>query len=117
MTLADDDPAIERDLKQGGLTSTEVDTNLYHDIQATLSRLIGKADQLLDNCTTNLAESWMNIRTKFDGGKVINRCQSGSWGHRSNKGWITTKYGREWGPKVWKWVAEASLNKVFKDSR
>ncbi len=34
------------------------------------------------NTPTNLAESWMRIRTKFDGGKVINRCQSGAWEHR-----------------------------------
>ncbi len=27
--------------------------------------------------TTNLAECWMHIRSKFDGGKVINRPQSG----------------------------------------
>ena len=24
--------------------------------------------------------------------------------------------GREWGPKVWKWMAEASSKKVFKDT-
>ncbi len=43
-----------------------------------LSRLVAKAEQLIDNVTTNLAESWMHVRTKFDGGKVINRSQSGS---------------------------------------
>ena len=47
-TLADD-PAIQRGLQQGGLTPTEVDPNLYHDFQATLNRLVGKVDQLLDN--------------------------------------------------------------------
>ena len=26
------------------------------------------------NFTTNLAESWMHIRSKFDGGKQINQC-------------------------------------------
>ena len=67
-----DNPTTESEARQGGLTSTEVDPKMLHDIQATLSRLIGKAEQLLGNHTTNLAECWMHIRTKFDGGKVIN---------------------------------------------
>ena len=48
---------------------TQIDLHLYHDVQAALSSLFGKAEQLLGNCTTNLAECWMHIRTKFDGGK------------------------------------------------
>ena len=43
-----------------------------HDIQVIPSRLVAKAPQLLGNFTTNLAESWMHIHMKFDGGKVIN---------------------------------------------
>ena len=31
------------------------------------------------NFTTNLAEGYMHIRSKFDGGKQINRSQSGFW--------------------------------------
>ena len=34
---------------------------------------------ILGNFTTNLAESYMSVRAKFDGGKQINRSQSGSW--------------------------------------
>jgi len=65
------------------------------DIQRSLSRLVGKAPELIGkvnttiqlllnhyitgNFTTNLAESWMHIRSKFDGGKQISRIQSGSW--------------------------------------
>ncbi len=55
---------------------------MYHDIQVILSRLVTKAEQLVDNVTTNLAESWMHLRSKFDGGKVVNRSQSGLWEHR-----------------------------------
>lgn len=80
-TLAEN-PAIERAARQGGLTPVKVDEKMLHDIQTTLSRLVGKASQLLGNNTTNLAECWMHIRTKFDGGKVINRSQSGSFEHR-----------------------------------
>ncbi len=61
-----------------------------------------KANQLIDNVTTNLAESWMHIRAKFDGGKVINRCQSGSWEHRCMGAGLQQNIGREWGPGVWK---------------
>ena len=68
-TLADDNPDIEQDVRQGGLTPTEVNPKLYHDVQTALSRLVGKTTQLIGNCTTNLAECWMHIGTKFDGGQ------------------------------------------------
>jgi len=46
---------------------------------------------MIYNTTTNIAESWMHIRSKYDGGKTINRSQSGSWEHRCcmayNKTW------------------------------
>ena len=93
---------------------TQIDPHLYHDVQAALSSLDGKAEQLLGNCTTNLAECWMHIRTKYDGGKVINRSQSGSWEHRSMGAALQQNMGREWGLTVWKQMAEASPNKVFK---
>ncbi len=66
---------------RGGQVGTDVNPALYHDIQVILSRLVAKANQLIDDVTTNLAESWMHIRAKFDRGKVVNRCQSGSWEH------------------------------------
>ena len=48
------------------LLHIRINPALYHDIQVILSRLVAKASQLIDNVTTNLAESWMHIRTKFD---------------------------------------------------
>lgn len=81
-TVADDDPATEQEILQGGHVATGINPKLQHDIQVILSRLVAKAEQLIDNVTTNLAESWMHVRCKFDGGKVINRSQSGSWEHR-----------------------------------
>ena len=50
-TLADD-PVEAR---QSGLTPTKVNEKMLHDIQTVLSRLAGKAKQLLGNHTTNLA--------------------------------------------------------------
>ncbi len=107
-TLAED-PAIEEDVEWGGRTPTNIDPKLYHDIQVQLSRLIGKAEQLIGNVTTHLSESWMHIRTKFDEGKVINRCQSGALEHRQN-------IGREWGPHTRKNMTASSPNKVYSNT-
>ena len=51
---------------------------LIQDVQIILNRIADKSERLIGNFTTNLAESWMAIRSKFDGGKVINRCGRGS---------------------------------------
>ncbi len=66
-TLADD-PATE-DVQRGGLTPTNIDPRLYHDIQVQLNRLIGKAEKLIGNVTTYLAES---ISEPSLTGEVIN---------------------------------------------
>ena len=65
-------PLVEKEARQGGPTLTEVDPKMLHDITTKLSRLVAKSKQLIGNHTTNLAECWMHIRAKFDGGKVIN---------------------------------------------
>ena len=48
----------------------EIDKKLMHDVQMLVSRLVEKAPQLIDNFTTNLAEAWIHVGSKFDGGKV-----------------------------------------------
>ena len=65
------------------------------------------------NFTTNLAESWMHIRAKFDGGKVINRSQSGSWEVRCSGAGLRANEGPEWGPKTWERVTGEAANPVF----
>ena len=82
------------------LKPTEIDKKLMHDVQMLVSRLVEKAPQLIDNFTTNLAEAWMHIRSKFDGGKVINRSQSGSWQHRCAGAGLQHNLGKTWGPQV-----------------
>ena len=59
-----------------------IDPNLKREIHDYLSFMADKAEKLIGNFTTNLVESWMGQRSKFDGGKSINRCQSGSWNAR-----------------------------------
>ena len=42
-----DSPITEKEIRQGELTSTEVNPKLFRDIQAIVSRLVGKTNQLL----------------------------------------------------------------------
>lgn len=39
-TMADNDPAIEQEVRQGGEERVEVDPKLFHDLQVALSRLV-----------------------------------------------------------------------------
>ena len=112
----EDNLATERDSQRGGQTRTECNPKMMHDIQVLLSRLVAKAPQLLGNVTTNLAECWMHIRAKFDGGKVINRSQSGSWEHRCMGAGLQQNTGKEWGPVVWSKMTNSSPNQVFIDT-
>ena len=110
------DPEEERAVLRGGEIATNIDPRMYHDIQLVLGRLVAKAEQLIDNVTTNLAESWMHVRTKFDGGKVINRSQSGSWEHRAMGAGLQHNEGKEWGPKAWPEMTNSSPTKTFRDA-
>ena len=89
---------------------------MMHDIQTALSRLVSKASQLIENVTTNVAESWMHIRSKYDGGKVINRSQSGSWEHRCMGAGLQQNKGKEWGPELWRQMTNSSPNEVFSNT-
>lgn len=53
------------------------------------------------NFTTNLVESWMHIRCKFDGGKQVNRIQGGSWQARCAGAGLRCNMGPSWGPAAW----------------
>ena len=111
-----DDSSNESEILRGGKVAIDIDPRLYHDIQLILSRVVSKAEQLADNVTTNLAEAWMHIRAKFDGGKVINRSQSGSWEHRCMGAGLQQNVGKEWGPALWKEMTNSSPSKVFTDA-
>lgn len=111
-----DDLATESDARQGGTICTEIDPIMMHDIQAIVGRLVAKAGQLIGNFTTNLAEGWMQIRSKFDGGKVINRSQSGSWEHRCHGAALQQNLGRSWGPPTWAKMTSSPANQVFIDT-
>ena len=97
-----DDLETESETRHGGEVPTKVNPKLLHDIQTVLSRLVTKAHQLIENVTTNIAESWMHVRSKYDGRKVINRSQSGSWENRCMGAGMQHNMGKQWGPQAWK---------------
>lgn len=109
-----EDGTADEEIRRGGLTPTNVGKKMYRNIQVAQSSLVGKAKQLLDNETTNLAESWMSIRAKFDGGKFYNRSQSGSWQHHCMGAGLRLNI-ENWGPQAWQHMTHSSPNRVFSD--
>ena len=93
-------------------------SKLLNDIAVILNRVAAKSDRLIGNYTTNLAECWMNIRTKFDGGKMYNHCQRGSWHTRCFAGALRFNEGANWSPQVWEkstnTVAGEQFQKLYK---
>ena len=111
-----DDPATEKEARRGGHTPTDITPKMLHDVQVALSRLVAKVYQLIDNQTTNLAECWMHICSKYDGGKVINRSQSGSWEHRCMGAGLQQNMGKDWGPRAWSKMTLSNPNCIFTDT-
>ena len=68
---------------------------------------------LIEKSTTNLAECWMSIRSKFDDGKQINLCQRGSWNARCNGASLRFQHGPMWSPKVWANILNTEACDVF----
>ena len=86
---------------------------LITDVQIILNRVAEKSDRLIGNFTTNLAESWMAIRSKFDGGKVINRCSRGSWYTRCYGGALRKNLGTTWSPVTFQTVTNVQAGVYF----
>lgn len=55
----------------------------------------------------------MHIRTKFDGGKQINRVQAGSWVGRCAG--LRQNLDGNWGPKAWEKITHTEANMVFQE--
>ena len=56
----------------------------------------------------------MHIRSKFDGGKQINRSQRGSWQSRCAGAGLRINDGPNWGPACWENITGLSPSKTFK---
>ena len=57
----------------------------------------------------------MHIRSKFDGGKQINRSQRGSWQSRCAGAGLRINEGPNWGPPCWQSITGLSPSKSFKE--
>ncbi|KAH8022336.1 hypothetical protein HPB51_023389 [Rhipicephalus microplus] len=55
-----------------------------------------KADRLVTDDTSNLAEAVMTLVAKLSGGKQINRCQKGSYEHRCYGAGLSFQLGPQW---------------------
>ena len=92
--------------------------NLLFEVERAGDRLVNKAHQLISNKTTNLTECFMSVRAKMDGGKQINRIQSGSFEHRCMAAGLSITLGPTWCVDSWRqlfgtpsMVAETYANK------
>lgn len=73
-----------------------------------------KADRLITDDTSNLAEAIMSLVAKFAGGKQINRCQRGSYEHRCQGAGLHFQLGPEWHAKASEGVTCASGAPILK---
>lgn len=69
---------------------------LFFSVLRASDRIVSLAEQLVDNQTSNLAECYMGLRSSFDGGKVYNREQSGSFEGRCYAAGLRFQEGSQW---------------------
>ena len=69
---------------------------------------------IIGNFTTNLAESYMNVHSKFNGGKQINRSQIGSWQGRCAGAGLRLNLEPSWGPVTWEKATKTTPSATFK---
>ena len=85
----------------GSINRKTIPDDLFFRVQRAGDRLVSMASQLAANKTTNLAECYMNMRCKFDGGKFYNRIQRGGFQHRCYGADLQFQMGSDWSSQVW----------------
>ncbi|XP_063414164.1 uncharacterized protein LOC134696586 isoform X2 [Mytilus trossulus] len=98
---------------ESSIEYSNVEQYIIQDVTSILNRIAEKAHRLISNTTTNLAENWMRIRTKFDGGKIYNLCNRGSWHGRCFGGGLRMNFGPKWSPIVWEQATATKAGKFF----
>ncbi|CAC5366256.1 unnamed protein product [Mytilus coruscus] len=83
------------------LIPSYIDSEMRREIAILLNNIAKKSSNLIGNFTSNLAESWMHMRTKFDGGQMYNHCNRGSWHTRCYGAALRNNLGPLWSLKVW----------------
>lgn len=96
----------EEEAREGDNTTnlSELPNDLYFRIQRAGDKLVSDAASLISNSTSNLAECFMGIRCKLDGGKVFNRIQRGSFQYRCYGAGLRFQLGPQWTSQAWKHV-------------
>ncbi|CAG2245735.1 unnamed protein product [Mytilus edulis] len=93
--------ALEESRLSSHLSITDLMSCMRQDLSLILSRVAKKSASLLGNFTSNLAEMWMHVRTKYDGGKIYNHCNRGSWHNRCYAASLRFNKGIQWSPQTW----------------
>ena len=86
---------------------------MFKDIQQIIATYAGKASHLISNSSTNLAECWMKIWQKFDGGKQVFRGKRGIFNHRSTGSLLRFMFGPQWSPQVWELCTNKQAYTIF----
>ena len=73
-----------------------------------------KAEQLRNDATTNLAESYMSVVAKFIGEKQISRSKRGSYHARVHGASLAYNSGPKWHQLAWKNIFGLSPSSVTK---
>jgi hypothetical protein len=103
-------------LRKGGCFPTKIDSithSLLKDVYIFLNRLAEKSNRLICNFISNLAEAWMNVRCKFDGGKMYNKCFKGSFYARCYGAALRSILGPAWSPIAFQQIFKKRPDKIF----
>ncbi|CAC5421049.1 unnamed protein product [Mytilus coruscus] len=95
------------------LCNSDLQSGMRRDLALLLNNVARKARSLIGNFTTNLAECWMHMRTKFDGGKMLNHCNRGAWHTRSYATALRFNKGPTWSPNVWEQATKSTPGVYF----
>ena len=93
---------------------SDIPDDLFFKVKRASDRLVSNAAALISNSTSNLAECFMSIRCKFDGGKVYNRVQRGSFQHRCYGAGLRFQLGPDWATTVWSQITGEEPGEVMK---
>ena len=88
---------------------------LFAEILKCGNRNISISRQLIQNCTTNSAETFTGINAKFNGGKQINRIQKGSFEGRCYGAGLCFQAGPSWHGKIWEKSTGIENSVIMKD--
>ena len=108
-------PHDEHDAAQGEHASliNNLAPGLFNAVAKCTDWIVSLAPQLVSNQTSNLAESYMSIRSMMDRGKQFNRVQSGSFQHRCTAAGLATQHDPNWTTSFWKAATKQNSGPVL----